>query len=160
MSRRFFTGLVIMMALSIVGITWVQINWIKNAVSILNENFNGAVFNSLNNSAGEIESLRKMNFFNNFGGSSRIIGEDSSGSIEGYVSFDSYVSHGGSSFSINIDNKIAPLYRAESDRPETIKQTLRQSSVDEGGDSVTLTPRRLEDHLYQWLPREPISDGN
>ena len=68
MSRKFFTGLVIMMALSIFGITWVQIKWIRNAVNIRNENFNNAVFISLNNAAGEIESLRKMNFFNNFAG--------------------------------------------------------------------------------------------
>src|SRR5665647_969279 len=102
MSRKFFTGLVIMMALSIIGITWVQIIWIRNAVNMVNENFNNAVFMSLNNAAGEIESLRNMNFFNNFGGNSRFMGTDSSGNFEGYFSFGSSVSMGRSSFRINI----------------------------------------------------------
>ena len=116
MSRKFFTGLVIMMALSIIGITWVQIIWIRNAVDIRNENFNIFVFNSLNNAASEIESLRKMNFFNNFGGNNRLIGSDSSGNIEGYFSFGSSVTGAGGSFSINIDNKVIPLFNEDSGR--------------------------------------------
>jgi two-component system phosphate regulon sensor histidine kinase PhoR len=138
MSRNFFTGLVVMMALSIIGITWVQINWIRNAVSILNQNFNSAVFNSLNNAAGDIESLRKMNFFNNFGGNSRVMGADSSVNIEGYVSFGSYTSRGGSSFSINIDNKIVPLYQADSGMSEVKRQVIRQGINENGSDSVTV----------------------
>ena len=66
MNRMKFTGLIIMMLLSIIGIIWVQIVWIRNAVGIRNENFNNAVIVSLNNAANAIESSRKMNFFNNF----------------------------------------------------------------------------------------------
>ena len=93
-----------MMALSIIGITWVQINWIRNAVRMVNENFNNAVFISLNNAASEIESMRKMNFFNNFGVNNSLCGSDTSGNIEGYFSFGSTVSHGENSLSINIGN--------------------------------------------------------
>ena len=103
MSKKFFTGLVIMMVLSIIGITWVQIIWIRNAVDFSNQNFNSAVFNSLTNVAGEIESIKKMNFFNNFSGSNQFYGEDSSSNIEGYVSFGSYVSRNGSDLSVNIN---------------------------------------------------------
>jgi two-component system, OmpR family, phosphate regulon sensor histidine kinase PhoR len=138
MSRRFFTGLVIMMALSIIGITWVQINWIKNAVGILNDNFNANVFNSLNNASGEIESLRKMNFFNNFGVSNNIVGSDSSGNIEGYFSFGSTVSGSGGSFSINIDNKVIPLYHADSGSSKVNRKVLRQGSYKTDSDSVTV----------------------
>jgi two-component system phosphate regulon sensor histidine kinase PhoR len=138
MSRKFFTGLVIMMVLSIIGITWVQINWISNALDILNKNFNGAVFNSLNNAAGEIESLRKMNFFNNFGNANQISGADSSENIEGYVSFGGYVSNEGGNFSININNKIVPLYKDEQGILNVEKQVIRQHVEGSGGDSVTV----------------------
>jgi len=137
MSKRFFTGLVIMMALSIIGITWVQINWIKNAVEILNQDFNNRVFNSLNNAAGEIESLRKMNFFNNLGSSAPLISSDSSGKIEGYVSFGSYTTQGGGGFSININNKTVPL--SQGDPGGNINnQSVSSEIKGNGNDSVTL----------------------
>jgi two-component system, OmpR family, phosphate regulon sensor histidine kinase PhoR len=138
MSKRFFTGLVIMMALSIIGITWVQINWIKNAVEILNQDFNNRVFNSLNSAAGEIESLREMNFFNNFGSSSPFTNSDPSGKIEGYVSFGSSVSQGSSGFSINIDNKLVPRGRPDSASRVVKKQFISKNINGNGNDSVTV----------------------
>ena len=138
MSRRFFTGLVIMMALSIIGITWVQIIWIRNAVDIRNENFNNAVFNSLNNAAGEIESLRKMNFFNNFGGGTHFTSQDSSGNIESFFSFGGSVSVGESSFSINVDNKKTPDYNANSGKIEIKKHIIVPENSQSGADSVTV----------------------
>jgi two-component system, OmpR family, phosphate regulon sensor histidine kinase PhoR len=66
MNRKKFAGLIIMMLLSILGIIWVQIVWIRNAINIRNESFNNAVYISLTNAANAIESSRKMNFFNNF----------------------------------------------------------------------------------------------
>ena len=65
MNRKKFAGLIVMMLLSIVGIIWVQIVWIKDAVSIQNRIFNNAVRISLESAANTIESARKMNFFNN-----------------------------------------------------------------------------------------------
>ena len=78
-----FTGLIIMMLLSIIGIIWVQIVWIRNAVSIQNESFNNAVIVSLNNAANAIESSRKMNFFNNFMLTDPLSFNDSSADIIG-----------------------------------------------------------------------------
>jgi two-component system phosphate regulon sensor histidine kinase PhoR len=138
MSKRFFTGLVIMMALSIIGITWVQIRWIRSAVSIRNESFNNAVYISLNNAAGEIESLRKMNFFNNLGVSAPFPDTDSSGSIEGYFSFGSISSGGSSSISINIDNKPVPLYSSDTGHLEIYKKFMPQTGDQEGQDSLTV----------------------
>ena len=66
MNRKKFAGLIIMMLLSIFGIIWVQIVWIRNAINIRNESFNNAVYISLTNAANAIESSRKLNFFNNF----------------------------------------------------------------------------------------------
>jgi two-component system phosphate regulon sensor histidine kinase PhoR len=162
MSRKFFAGLIIMMALSIIGITWVQINWIRNAVSILNQNFNDAVFNSLNNSAGEIESLRKMNFFNNFGGSSQFQGSESIGNVEGYVSFGSYGSRGGSSLRININNKIVPVYSADSIRLEVGNNALFPGSNEMGSDSVTfiISSPENQDKIHIIRGLQNISAGN
>jgi two-component system, OmpR family, phosphate regulon sensor histidine kinase PhoR len=65
MNRNRFAVLLAMMLLSIVGITWVQTIWIRKAVTIQNESFDAAVSVSLANAAQNIESARKLNFFNN-----------------------------------------------------------------------------------------------
>lgn len=54
-----------MMLLSIIGIIWVQIIWIKNAVEVQNDGFNNRVIQSLYQAANSIENSRQMNFFNN-----------------------------------------------------------------------------------------------
>jgi two-component system, OmpR family, phosphate regulon sensor histidine kinase PhoR len=138
MSRKFFTGLVIMMVLSIIGITWVQINWIRNAVSMVNESFNNAVFMSLNNAAGEIESLRKMNFFNNFGGSNQIPDIDSSGNVKGNFSFGGSVSMGGNSISINIGSNQVVSNITQSGKPDMEKRIVFPGKNQDGRDSITL----------------------
>ena len=109
MNRKIFIGLIIMMALSIMGITFVQIVWIRNAVRSQNENFNNIVFLSLNNAANEIETLRKMNFFNNFIVQEPVSQVDSSPGVAGYISFKSYITSEGGGFNINIDNQSAGI---------------------------------------------------
>lgn len=66
MRSKVFIGLVAMMILSIAGISWVQFTWMRNAIRTTNESFNNAVFMSLNNAAGEIESYHRMSLYNNF----------------------------------------------------------------------------------------------
>jgi len=105
MNRMKFTGLIIMMLLSIIGIIWVQTVWIRNAVGIRNENFNNAVIVSLNNAANAIESSRKMNFFNNFILDNSLSFNDSSGVITSYMSIGSYSSEPGNKFSVRITNQ-------------------------------------------------------
>ena len=63
MSKNKFIGLILMMLLSLTGIIWVQIVWIRNALNIRNDIFNRAVFAGLNDAASAIESNRKMSFF-------------------------------------------------------------------------------------------------
>lgn len=106
MNRIKFTGLIIMMVLSIIGIIWVQAVWIKNAFAIRNENFNNAVVGCLNNAADAIESSQRMHFFNNFmpadpyAFSRKYPGESSN-----YLSIQSYESIDNSGFSVRIDNQ-------------------------------------------------------
>jgi two-component system, OmpR family, phosphate regulon sensor histidine kinase PhoR len=106
MNRKKFAGLIIMMLLSILGIIWVQIVWIKNAVNIRNESFNNAVYISLTNAANAIESSRRLNFFNNF------VLTDPSGpfgnAVQGssnYLRINSYSSDSGSSMHMDISNQ-------------------------------------------------------
>jgi two-component system phosphate regulon sensor histidine kinase PhoR len=106
MNKTKFTGLIIMMVLSIIGIIWVQAVWIRNAFAIRNENFNNAVIGCLNNAADVIESSQRMNFFNNFMPAdpfaySRMYPRESSN----YLSIQSYASVDSSGFSVRIDNQ-------------------------------------------------------
>ena len=105
MNRMKFTGLIIMMLLSIIGIIWVQIVWIRNAVGIRNESFNNAVSVSLNNAANAIESSRKINFFNNFMLTDPPSLNNSSGDISGYLSIKSYSSEPGNKISVKISKQ-------------------------------------------------------
>jgi two-component system, OmpR family, phosphate regulon sensor histidine kinase PhoR len=108
-NRKYLTGIVIMMALSIIGITWVQIVWIKNAVDKSNENFNMAVFSSLNNAAEEIENTRKMNSFNNFFLHDPVQMTDSSAGVTGFFSYGSTITSNGGTVSINIRNQVGKV---------------------------------------------------
>lgn len=102
MKNKIFISLVVMMALSVIGITYVQITWMRNAISTTNENFNNAVFISLNNAAGEINSYQRMSLFNNYMFRDPLVPEvDSSSSLNEYFSFGGYIADGRGSFSIN-----------------------------------------------------------
>jgi two-component system phosphate regulon sensor histidine kinase PhoR len=94
-----------MMLFSLVGIIWIQIIWIRNAVSVRNENFNAAVIASINDAANSIESSREMNFFNNFmvpnPGTYNSTGND----LTGYLSIGSYSSTDGNNFNVRITNQ-------------------------------------------------------
>ena len=104
MNRKKFTGLIIMMILSIIGIIWVQIVWIRNAVEVQNEGFNNCVSQSLIHAANSIENSRQMNFFNNFMPDDPFSGYDSSQDISGYQSIGGYSSPG-NKLSISITNQ-------------------------------------------------------
>jgi len=102
MSRMKFTGLIIMMLFSVIGIIWVQIRWITNAVGIQNTSFNSYAMAALNTAASGIESSRKLNFFNNFMLHDPISNNNNtSGNISGYI----YSSDPGSNISVRITNQ-------------------------------------------------------
>jgi two-component system phosphate regulon sensor histidine kinase PhoR len=105
MNRMKFTGLIVMMLLSIVGIIWVQIVWIRNAINIQNEGFNYAVKLSLSNAENAIESSRKMNFFNNFMPTDPLVFNGSSNDVSGYLSIGGYSSTPGNQLSVKITDQ-------------------------------------------------------
>jgi two-component system phosphate regulon sensor histidine kinase PhoR len=105
MNRRKFAGLIIMMLLSIIGIIWVQIIWIRNAVGIRNENFNNVVISCLNNAANAIESSRKMDFFNNFITTDPSALNSPGVDYNGYLKINSYSSEPGNKINVRITNQ-------------------------------------------------------
>jgi two-component system phosphate regulon sensor histidine kinase PhoR len=104
MNRMKFTGLISMMLLSIIGIIWVQIVWIRNAVNIRNESFNYAVSVSLSDAAHAIESSRRMNLFNNFMLTDPL-SLNSTNNISGFLSIGTYSSAPGNNMSVSITNQ-------------------------------------------------------
>jgi len=64
MNKRKFTGLIVLMGISIVFIIWVQVTWISNSVRTQSEQFDFFVINSLRNTVNSMETNRRMNFLN------------------------------------------------------------------------------------------------
>jgi two-component system phosphate regulon sensor histidine kinase PhoR len=104
MNRMKFTGLITMMLLSIIGIIWVQIVWIRNAVNIRNESFNYAASVSLSDASHAIESSRRMNLFNNLMLSDPL-SLTSANDISGFLSIGTYSSAPGNNLSVSITNQ-------------------------------------------------------
>ena len=138
MNRKKFTGLIIMMVLSIIGIIWVQTVWISKAVGIQNEGFNNAVRMSLLNAANTIESTRKMDFFNNFMPSDPISFTDSSDDVTGYLSIGSYSSTPGNNFSLSITNQSVKGGGADAGKITTVNRSYSiKNDTSIVADSVT-----------------------
>ncbi|MEE4117272.1 MAG: HAMP domain-containing sensor histidine kinase [Marinilabiliaceae bacterium] len=62
MKRWKFFGLIGLMLVSLLGIIWVQLIWIQNAINVRNDLFNRSVYQSLQTTARRIESSRNMEF--------------------------------------------------------------------------------------------------
>ena len=143
MNRNKFTGLIIMMLLSIVGIIWVQIVWIRKAIDIRTDIFNNAVSVSLHNAANAIETSRKMNFFNNFMLGDPLLFNNSSGDVTSYLSIGSYSSEPGNKINVRITQQ------SVNGNSDTGKVTTVNKSYTITGDtsvvsdsSTTVTPVR------------------
>lgn len=127
MNKTKFTGLIIMMVLSIIGIIWVQARWIVNAFAIRNENFNSAVISCLYNAADAIESSQRMNFFNNFSPADPLSqGRMYPAESSNFLSIQSYTSVDSSGFRVRIDN-------------QTYSGTLDTGSITYGSKSYVFT---------------------
>lgn len=105
MSRKKFSALILMMLISLTGIIWVQIIWIRNAVGVRNDNFNAAVSMSLNNVAESMESSRRINFFRNFMMNDQSLLGNDRDAFSDIFGFDSYLPPGTVNFSMSITNQ-------------------------------------------------------
>ena len=66
MNKKGFKWLILMMALSVLGIIGIQIIWIRNAVSVLNESFDHTAYECVRQAAEAIERARETDFVNNY----------------------------------------------------------------------------------------------
>ncbi len=105
MSRNKFIGLIFMMLFSIIGIIWVQVIWIRNAVAIRNESFDAFVSASIRDAAKSIESSRKMSFFNDYILKAPSGSENQEASVSDYVNIQSYSVGGDGNLSVRITNQ-------------------------------------------------------
>jgi two-component system phosphate regulon sensor histidine kinase PhoR len=64
MNRKFFTGLIVLMGISILGIIAVQLVWMNNAIRVKNELFNRSVNEALNNTVNKLEDLHNFGIVN------------------------------------------------------------------------------------------------
>jgi two-component system, OmpR family, phosphate regulon sensor histidine kinase PhoR len=132
MNRKKFAGLILMMLLSILGIIWVQIVWIRNAITIRNESFNNAVYISLTNAANAIESSRKLNFFNNFVMDDPGLYNNNVRGSSNYLSINSYSSDAGTRLRVKITNQ---SFSGDND---TGRVTINDRSYNIKGDTTIL----------------------
>lgn len=63
MRRWKIYGLISLMIVSLLGIIWVQLIWINNALVVRNDLFNRSVYQSMQATARKIESKRQMEFY-------------------------------------------------------------------------------------------------
>ena len=159
MNRSKFMLLIIMMALSIVGIIWVQAIWIRDVLVIHNENFDNAVVSCLNNAAEYITSLQRINYYNNYSPVPFLSEADYPIGAVNYQSIQSYSSIGGNEVSVRIDNRM--VMRGENINTNSRPLLARQH------DFVDWTKKHIGDfhdisdqfikEIYQW---EKILDIN
>ncbi|MGE0018584.1 MAG: sensor histidine kinase [Draconibacterium sp.] len=71
MNKKWFTGIVVLMGISILGIIGVQLVWMNNAIRIKNELFSRSVSDAMNN------TVRKLEDLHNFGVVNRMVFHDS-----------------------------------------------------------------------------------
>jgi two-component system phosphate regulon sensor histidine kinase PhoR len=64
MNRKIFTGLIILMGISILGIIAVQLVWMNNAIRVKNELFSRSVNEALNNTVKKLEDRQNLNIMN------------------------------------------------------------------------------------------------
>ena len=64
MNRKIFTGLVLLMGISILGIIAVQLVWMNSAIRVKNELFNRSVNEALNNTAEKMEERHDLGVVN------------------------------------------------------------------------------------------------
>jgi len=113
-----------MMALSIVGIIWVQAIWIRNAIAIHNENFDNVVVSCLNNAAELITSLQRVNYYNNYFPAPFLSEVDYPIGSANYQSIQSYSFIAGNEVSVRINNHV--IMRSENINPNSRPLSARQ----------------------------------
>lgn len=155
MSRNKFIGLIIMMLISLSGIIWVQIVWIRNAINIRNENFNRAVIASLNDAANSIEANRRLSFFNDLIFDRRASPMNFENGITGYLSVGSYSSSDGRSFNFSVTKQSVVSSVGSGARVTVKNSTISHSDTSFFADTGTIMIRYPSSQEHPGAAREP-----
>lgn len=150
------------MLLSILGIIWVQIVWIRNAIKIRNESFNNAVYISLTNAANAIESSRKLNFFNNFVMDDPGLYNNNIRGSSNYLSINSYSNDSGTNLRVKITNQSfsgnsEPGNMTVNDRTYSIKG---DTTIITGSDSISYSATQLPGKMSIAEPGQELNSGS
>jgi two-component system, OmpR family, phosphate regulon sensor histidine kinase PhoR len=144
MNKRRFTWLIIMMVVSLAGITGVQIYWIRSAINIRNENFDNSVINALHQAVGSLESSSRIAFFNDFALRERSL-RDSLLNGTVFAGIDALASTYPGGFSINITGQSQISIPNIPDKPADEFSEIIFDGVIPDGDSVTIVITSTED---------------
>jgi len=145
MNKKRFVWLLVMMVVSLAGITGVQIYWIRSAIIIRNENFDNSVINALHNAVGSLESSSRIAFFNDYTIRGQIM-RDSLVSAQGLWQIGTVTSTYPGGFSINITGNEAAgnqTGRSVSDNTGDLSDILFDRVIPEG-DSVSIVVASAE----------------
>ncbi|MDM8002189.1 MAG: HAMP domain-containing sensor histidine kinase [Bacteroidota bacterium] len=147
MNMRKFTGLIVLMVVSVVAIVWVQVTWISNSVRAQNEQFDFFVINSLRNTAHSMETNRRMNFLNEM-------------FIRGYSALPQAIqrtaSPGLSTESISIQSKASSesdsveIIVSTNDNPPVKMKVTREEAREKMGSSIVVG----SDEYLRWVQQQ------
>ena len=147
MNMRKFTGLIVLMVVSVVAIVWVQVTWISNSVRAQNEQFDFFVINTLRNTAHSMETNRRMNFLNEM-------------FIRGYSSLPQTIertalqSHMTGNYSfrsqINSDSDSVEIIVSENENPPVRMKVTRQEASEKMGSSIVVG----SDEYMRWMQQQ------
>lgn len=138
MNKRKFIILICMMLISLVGISWIQLVWISNAVRIENGKFNAIAIEGISDAANSIESSKKMDFFNSFMFPEINQLSDTVSGLSGYFRMGSYSSSGAGDYSVRITNQ--SITQEFGKEPVIVKHDTiisSDSGIDHPGNNMT-----------------------
>ncbi|MFO7574048.1 MAG: HAMP domain-containing sensor histidine kinase [Bacteroidales bacterium] len=137
MNRKRFTWLIIMMVVSLAGITGVQIYWIRSAIKIRNENFDNSVISAMHTAVGSLESSSRVSFFNQFTMREQNL-RDSLFKGTDLISIGSYSPAYSKGFNINISGRTGMILPPSSGRDTVGHEDILINRVFPEGDSVSI----------------------
>jgi two-component system phosphate regulon sensor histidine kinase PhoR len=146
MSKSKFSLLIIMMALSMVCIIYVQAVLIRNTYEMHNESFDNMVFTSLNNAADFITSSQRQNYLNNY--------NPYDTEPAGFMSFQSYSSIDNSEFSVSVNERYASFQNnnqySNNQRPHSVRVNDFRAWITAHESALShLSPQRILE-IYEW----------
>jgi two-component system phosphate regulon sensor histidine kinase PhoR len=149
MNKKKFTGLIVLMVVSVIAIIWVQVTWIGNSIRVQSEQFDFFVINGLRNTARSMETSRRMNFLNDM-------------FIRGYSALPQAImrsaSPGSSSESFSIQSRVS----SETDSVEIIVSTNNNPPVtkkvprDEAQEAVQNSIVVGSEDYMRWVQQQAI----